>query len=99
VTTTASSTSSVTVPAPPTTEQQMAICVAEVDAEQVLTPDEKAKLAGYCRTALTSPSPDAPAVIEAKRSICLTIVKDSGVSGANAVAADRACEQIGAAGD
>lgn len=74
----------------------MAICVAEVDAQQVLTEAEKATLINYCQTAVTSPSPDSPAVIRARRAVCLTVVADSGVSGANAIAADRACEQIGA---
>jgi hypothetical protein len=64
----------------------------------VLTADEKAKLIGYCHTAVTSPGPDSPAVIQARRSICLTVVQDSGVSGSNARAADRACQQIGATG-
>ena len=72
--------------------------MAEADAEPDLTAGEKAQLAGYCRTALTSPRPDAPAVIQAKRRICLTIVRDSGVSGPNAVAADEECEEIGAGG-
>jgi hypothetical protein len=73
----------------------VARCQQNARAKTALTRDEQAQLEALCEVELTSGSPDSPAAIAAKQKICLTVVKDSGVTGAAARAARRRCRRTG----
>jgi hypothetical protein len=81
--------------AAPSVAEAVARCQAGVRAQTVLTHDERAQLEALCELELTSGSPNSPAAVAAKRRICLTVVKDSGVRGAAARAARRRCRRSG----
>jgi hypothetical protein len=72
----------------------VARCQRGARGKTSLTSHERTQLEALCELELTS-GPDSPAAIAAKRTICLTVVKDSGVSGAAARAARRRCRRTG----
>ena len=63
--------------------------------EPFLTSEEQAQLDHLCETALASGNPDSPEIFAVERQICLTIVKDSGVTGLPAVVARQSCAATG----
>jgi hypothetical protein len=77
----------------PSIAQAVAQCQASVRRRTALTTDEQAQLERLCVLELTSGNPYSPAAIAAKRRICLTVVRDSGVTGAAARAARRHCNR------
>jgi hypothetical protein len=81
----------------PSIAEAVATCQANVRAQSVLTIDEQTQLERLCEMELTSGNPNSPGALAAKLRICLTIVKDSGVTGTAAAAARRACRGEGPA--
>jgi hypothetical protein len=79
----------------PSVAEAVARCQAAVHAATVLTRDERSQLEALCALELTSGNPDSRAAVAARRRICLTVVKDSGVRGAAARAARRRCRRTG----
>ena len=75
----------------------MAICKAEIQkfAIAALTADEKAQLNHLCDVA---GSGNRAQVRAAEKQICLTVIKDSGLSGTALTAAQQSCNKVTPAG-
>jgi hypothetical protein len=72
----------------------MALCLRNVAQSSVLTSAERSQLNSLCRLAWTGHLTPA-AFAAAQRSLCVTMVADSGLVGAAARAAEQTCEQGG----
>ena len=72
----------------------MALCLRNVAQSNVLTSAERSQLDSLCRRAWTGRLTPA-AFTAAHRRLCVTMVGDSGLTGAAATAAEQSCEQTG----
>jgi hypothetical protein len=88
----AATTSSATT-APANLSDAVALCKAEIKSltTTTLTTDEKGKLENLCSLA---GSGDKAKIQAAEKEICLTVIKDSGLTGAAATAAGKSCSAI-----